>query len=456
MTALHPPTPLNMTEKNYFRSLSGALRSRSSYEIASLLCPPVPSTVPPRSDGGTRPDIEPSRKNHPGLSSVSTILDGSETSDWQPASSQGYVVHTYCSSPSSYAVPFASQSGLHSSLNRHLGQSAGNWLIPCIVSCCRNTFHLALAADQDNVDNKKENLERAVTLIQESFSRALNDRKEFKADTTHLDEESSKKIGVLPIVNILFSIYFRLNNLRLCKNLLRPVESQGLHERPVPAAVVDVSRLKRGRRGAADDSVIKSGMSATYRYYVGRLNMFEDQYDAAEGHLGSAWKYCGTEAASGGAMRRNRRRILNYLLPVKMLRGRLPTKEFLTKYGLLEFLPLVESIRKGDLKTFNDSLNIYQEVFIRRGTFLLLEKCKTVCYRNLFKRIYLITGLTQIPLENILSAFKCLEVPVDLDEVECILANLIYRGFVKGYISHSKRILVLSKKDPFPVSAVIK
>mmetsp|Transcript_6793 Transcript_6793/g.9171 ORF Transcript_6793/g.9171 Transcript_6793/m.9171 type:complete len:113 (-) Transcript_6793:44-382(-) len=92
---------------------------------------------------------------------------------------------------------------------------------------------------------------------------------------------------------------------------------------------------------------------------------------------------------------------------------------------------------------------------IRRGTYLLLEKCKTVCYRNLFKRVSLVTRRAQLPLGQVATSFKWLGMSIDLDEVECILANLIYRGYVRGYISHSKRILVLSKKDPFPKSAVV-
>jgi hypothetical protein len=39
---------------------------------------------------------------------------------------------------------------------------------------------------------------------------------------------------------------------------------------------------------------------------------------------------------------------------------------------------------------------------------------------------------------------------VDLDEVECIVANLIFQKFMKGYISHEKATLVLSVKDAFP------
>lgn len=94
-------------------------------------------------------------------------------------------------------------------------------------------------------------------------------------------------------------------------------------------------------------------------------------------------------------------------------------------------------------------------IFDRQGTYLLLEKCKTVCYRNLLKRVYKILDKHQVSLSYVASAFKYLGMPIDLDEIECILANLIYRGYVRGYLSHSKRVLVLSKRDPFPTSKVI-
>jgi hypothetical protein len=159
----------------------------------------------------------------------------------------------------------------------------------------------------------------------------------------------------------------------------------------------------------------------------------------------------------------------------------------LTKYKLDEFLPLVDGIRKGDLRTFNDALIQFQDRFIRyalfllligticfgffvcttsliyivpdwsrQGTYLLLEKCKVVCYRNLFRRVHLLLEKHQISLVDVASALKYLGMPADLDEVECIVANLIYRGYIRGYLSHAKRVLVLSKRDPFPISAVVK
>lgn len=46
-------------------------------------------------------------------------------------------------------------------------------------------------------------------------------------------------------------------------------------------------------------------------------------------------------------------------------------------------------------------------------------------------------------------------VDMDMDGVECVVANLIYRKFVKGYLSHQHRVAVLSKQDPFPPLASV-
>lgn len=128
----------------------------------------------------------------------------------------------------------------------------------------------------------------------------------------------------------------------------------------------------------------------------------------------------------------------------------------LDKYGLDEFKPLVVGIQKGDLRAFQAGLVEHQDGFIRQGTYLMLEKCKTVCYRNLFKRVHIILEKHQISLHQVANAFKWLGMPMDLDEIECIMANLIYRGYIRGYLSHQKRVLVLSKREPFPTAAVIR
>lgn len=55
----------------------------------------------------------------------------------------------------------------------------------------------------------------------------------------------------------------------------------------------------------------------------------------------------------------------------------------------------------------------------------------------------------------------CSEDTVDMMEVECIIANLIARKLVKGVISHSKQVLVLSpsavpSKAAFPPLKLVR
>lgn len=35
-------------------------------------------------------------------------------------------------------------------------------------------------------------------------------------------------------------------------------------------------------------------------------------------------------------------------------------------------------------------------------------------------------------------------------ELQCILANLIHRKYIKGYIAYKSRVVVLAKTDAFP------
>jgi nuclear mRNA export protein PCID2/THP1 len=66
-----------------------------------------------------------------------------------------------------------------------------------------------------------------------------------------------------------------------------------------------------------------------------------------------------------------------------------------------------------------------------------------------------VIGNPHLSLTDLAKSFKWLGMEIDLDEIECILANLIYRGYIRGYISHTRRTLVLSKSNPFPTSAII-
>lgn len=61
--------------------------------------------------------------------------------------------------------------------------------------------------------------------------------------------------------------------------------------------------------------------------------MFEDRFAEAEEHLAYALSNTPPCRASQAA-RRNRRRVLAYLVPVRMLMGRMPPRRLLSEHGL--------------------------------------------------------------------------------------------------------------------------
>jgi len=80
-----------------------------------------------------------------------------------------------------------------------------------------------------------------------------------------------------------------------------------------------------------------------------------------------------------------------------------------------------------------------------------VEKLKFLVYRNLFKKVFVIRKSHQLDMGDFLSALHFVGLTdVSLDETHCIVANLIYDGKIKGYISHAHNKLVVSKQNPFP------
>ncbi len=79
------------------------------------------------------------------------------------------------------AQTYEAQSSLHSALNHALGSSKGNWLIPALHVVCRNTHRAAALADESTGNrNDHARLQNAVTLLQASYSKTLNDRVELR------------------------------------------------------------------------------------------------------------------------------------------------------------------------------------------------------------------------------------------------------------------------------------
>ncbi|CAF95778.1 unnamed protein product [Tetraodon nigroviridis] len=301
-------------------------------------------------------------------------------------------------------------------------QKEENWALPVMFAVALDLRIFANNAEQQlqkkNKGQPSEMLEKAAEHLMSCFRICASDNR------AGIDD--SKKWGMMFLSNQLFKIYFKINKLHLCKPLIRAIDSSNLKN--------DYSQAQK----------------VTYKYYVGRKAMFDSDFKLAEDVLSYSFHHCHRSS------QKNKRMILIYLLPVKMLLGHMPTHQLLRKYDLLQFADVTKGVSEGNLLLLNEALAKHETFFIRCGIFLILEKLKIITYRNLFKKVYLLLRTHQLPLDAFLVALNMMQVEdVDLDEVQCILANLIYMGHIKGYISHQHQKLVVSKQNPFPPLSLV-
>jgi hypothetical protein len=52
----------------------------------------------------------------------------------------------------------------------------------------------------------------------------------------------------------------------------------------------------------------------------------------------------------------NKKLVLRYLVPVKLILGKCPTRRLLDKYGLEEYKNVVEAVKRGNVRQLNDAL----------------------------------------------------------------------------------------------------
>lgn len=240
---------------------------------------------------------------------------------------------------------------------------------------------------------------------------------------TRSDSQVSKRWGMMHIVNQLFKIYFKINKMNLCNPLKRVVENSGLKES------------------------FPQSHQITYKFYVGRQAMFDNDYNTASNYFQYAFQNCPDKYI------KNKKIILVYLIPIQMLRGYMPNYSLLIKYDLKPFAELSIAIKQGNIAKFNRDMIEYEDYFIQLGVYLFMEKLKMITYRNLFKKCAILLKTPQIPIDAFVDILHFLnDDDMDNDVCQCILSNLIYEGKIKGYISHKFNKLVISKdfKVAFP------
>jgi hypothetical protein len=118
----------------------------------------------------------------------------------------------------------------------------------------------------------------------------------------------------------------------------------------------------------------------------------------------------------------------------------------------------VLTVAAGVVRLLDEALQTHQEAFVRWGVYLMLERLRPIVFRTLLRRVHRhAENASRIPLDTLDRAAALTGATADRDENECTLANLIHDGYVRGYIAHSRRVLVVARTaaDVFPPLAKV-
>ncbi|KAL9937198.1 hypothetical protein V8E36_003607 [Tilletia maclaganii] len=296
----------------------------------------------------------------------------------------------------------------------------------------------------------------------EEFARQLN--KAFSASVADRASpvELSRKWATYEVVGFIFRVYFRLKTSHLCKNIIRALNA---------ADIPPLSAFPRAHQ-------------VTFRYYMGVLAFQGEEFAKAEEELTWALNNCLTVATH------NQQMILTYLIPTRLLRGYLPSPYLLTLFPHLQkvYSPLSAAMRASNPFLYTSTLlsdPYIERSLVRTRTYLACERAREVGVRALFQKCWKASGSkNRLPVGVLGSALRLAaersrrrsvgagagagagangveeelaeqENGMSSEEVEWQVAVMIAKGYVKGYISHSHQMVVLSNQDPFPrLSAV--
>ena len=144
----------------------------------------------------------------------------------------------------------------YNSLLGYFREETSNWIIPVLNVVSNDLRLIAQHADTMLLKRDNETLRDALRNLTNGFNAVAKDR-------TPYTDPSSKKLAIFAVTNVLFKIYFKLNTLQLCSKLINVVERPGAG-----------NALEAVRLFPVSDVV-------TYKFYIGRLKMFEDKYEEA-------------------------------------------------------------------------------------------------------------------------------------------------------------------------------
>ncbi|KAI5123395.1 hypothetical protein M0805_006103 [Coniferiporia weirii] len=344
-----------------------------------------------------------------------SAYEGSLTAPWDEIAIS-YALVVNCIAKNKSAEAFKEHSQLVSLFYRFFTNNTG-WTLSALFAILRDLRDIAY--DADIATQKTECMEEAARIITKAFTHCVTDRTSPAAE--------SRKWGVYYVVGLVIKCYFRVKRIALSRNILRALEAN----KDIPP----LSSYPRAHQ-------------VTFRYYIGVIAFLNEDFEKAEQELTHSFYNCYNDGAQT-----NQQRILAYLIPLRILRGHLPSDELLERFPSLAevYSPFVVAIRKADIKAYDIALFKWEKRLFELNAWLVFERARELVMRGLFRKVWvLLDKSTRIPIHMFHCAVRMVGMRVEVEEVECFVANMIYKGLIRGYISHERQMVVLASNGAFP------
>ncbi|TIA95560.1 hypothetical protein E3P94_03652 [Wallemia ichthyophaga] len=323
-----------------------------------------------------------------------------------------------------HTLAFQHQHTLAQEFIRFFQPHGSSFDLKCLYTISRDLRTLARRADEEctQTHRKPYALDECARFLNKAFTACIQHKSAGR---------ESKRWGVYYVIGLVFKTYFEINALSLCKNILRAV-----------AAMKDLMPLH----------TYPKAHQVTFKYYTGVLAFLDDKFDKGNEDLTYALERTPVK------YHRNQELILTHLIPLRLMQGDLPSPHLLGTFPALHTLyhPFVNALQTGNVKQFDEALVHGERRLVESGTYGVVERVREVCLRGLFKKVWLLNKKAKIiDIALFRIALSVSGVYIETAEVECLLAGMIFKGYMKGYIAHQQQKVVLSdflanKPHPFP------
>ena len=361
-------------------------------------------------------------------------------------------------------------------------------MLPTVISYSRILSKLAIGLDKrpdliahltrrksvaggDDVAEKITMVESSANVVREAFKKCLSERSIHTSGLDAHGRPEGRRIGIYLCANICFKLFFRCRKLRSAEQIL-----QNIYQSSPPLFVYPASQR------------------VTFLYYLGRYHFANNHFFRAQSALQACYDQCHSKCI------KQRRKILIYLIASNIILGRFPSLKLLQREeanGLGDlFLPLCQAIKKGDLTTFKQYLDLDNEDaswFLQQRILLQLRnRCEVLVWRSLARRTFILSGFKgdttkrapSLELHDLLALATFLErqhlqlsdepdeeeeeeveygyIDPDLEyavddegpelptlgEMESIMSSMIYQELLHGYLSHKYlRFIITGAKN---------